>query len=126
MNQNEGKLRCGTAFALLVRTPPYQQRSARSQLDVALVAAALETPLQLYFLGHGAMQLIRQRDLKSANLPAGYKAWASLPEMSHVETFIEASWFNRLVGVDLMLNPQALSIKQMRAKWQTCEKVLVL
>ena len=113
-------------YAFLVTTPPYQQRSARSQLDVALIAAALERPLQLHFLGEAAMQLIRQRDLKSANLPAGYKAWASLPEMSHIETYIEKPWSDRLAGVELMLNPRALSIKQMREQWETCEKVLVL
>ncbi len=82
--------------------------------------------MQLYFLGDAAMQLIWQRDLKSANLPAGYKAWASLPEMSGVETYIETSWFNRLAGLNLMLNPQSLTMNQMRERWQTCEKVLVL
>ena len=123
MNPFDEKL---ATYAFLVTTSPYQQRSARSQLDVALIAAALERPLQLYFLGESAMQLIRQRDLESANLPAGYRAWASLPEMADVETYIEKPWFDRLAGVELVLNPQALNSKQMRERWETCEKVLVL
>jgi len=116
------------AIGLLIRTGPYQQRSARSQLDLALVAASLEKPLQIYFLGQAVLQLLQRRELVSAKLPAGYKAWASLPEMTDVEVFAEPLWLERLqcCHIKLMLQPQALELMHMRVRWQSCEKLLVL
>jgi sulfur relay (sulfurtransferase) DsrF/TusC family protein len=126
LSNSDSKTVHSKALALLVRTPPYKQRSARCQLDVALVGAALGKPLQLYFMGDAAMQLIKPRELKSAGLPTGLRAWASLPEMTDVETYIETAWLERLIGLDLILNPQPLTVQQMRGRWQNCEKVLVL
>lgn len=113
---------------LVVRSGPYQQRSARSQLDVALVAAALEAPLRLYFLGSAALQLAGERDARNAGLPAGYRGWASLTGLTGVSGFVEAAWLERLLelGTGPLLPVKARSKAEMRADWQNCARLLVL
>lgn len=115
-------------IGLIVRSAPYLQRSARSQLDVALVAAALEAPLRLYFLADAALQLAGGRDARSAGLPAGYRGWASLTEMTRVSAFIEPGWLERMsaLGITTLLPAVARSKDQMRADWHKCARLLVL
>jgi hypothetical protein len=115
-------------IGLVVRSGPYQQRSARSQLDVALVAAALEAPLRLYFLADAALQLVGERDSRPAGLPAGYRGWASLTGMTKVSAFVEPAWLERMaeLGIEPLLPVKARSRAGMRADWQQCARLLVL
>jgi len=115
-------------IGLVVRSAPYQQRSARSQLDVALIAAALEAPLRLYFLADAALQLAGERDARSAGLPAGYRGWASLTGMTRVSAFIEPDWLERMseLGITPLLPVKTRSKDQMRADWHKCARLLVL
>ena len=116
------------AFGLIVRSGPYQQRSARSQLDMALVAAALEIPVRLYFLGDAVLQLTGERTLNSARLPAGYRGWASLPEMTRVRSFAEPAWLERMQQFELnpVLELDPMSLQHMRTDWRVCDKMLIL
>jgi hypothetical protein len=113
---------------LLVRSGPYRQRSARSQLDVALVAAALDVPLRLYFLADAALQLADERDTRSAGLPVGYRGWASLASVTSVTVFAEQSWLEHMaeLGIEPLLKVQASTRAQMRADWEKCARLLVL
>lgn len=113
---------------LIINSGPYQQRSARSQLDVALVAAVLEHPLRLYFLGQSTLQLLGGREPDEAQLPAGYRAWASLAGLTEVSAFAEPAWLERLAvpGELPVLEPAPLTLAQMRRDWTSCYKVLVL
>lgn len=115
-------------IALIVRSPPYRQRAARTQVDVALLAAALDRPLRLYFVGAAVMQLLAARDTADARLPAGYRAWASLPELTSVRVFAEPSWLARLQrsGADLLLQAEPMDAAVMRSDWRDCKTVLVL
>jgi len=116
------------AIGLVVRTDPYRQRAARTQLDVALVAAALGQPLRIYFVGQAALQLLAGRDPAAARLPAGYRGWGSLPEMTSVHAFMENDWHEFLLrnGLEPVLEATPVSRQQMRADWSACRKVLVL
>jgi hypothetical protein len=113
---------------LLLRSGPYRQRSARSQLDVALVAAALDVSLRLYFLADAALQLADERDTRPAGLPVGYRGWASIASMAQVTVFAERSWLGRMaeLGIEPLLKVQARTRAQMRADWEKCAKLLVL
>lgn len=115
-------------IALIVRSPPYRQRAARSQVDVALVAAALDRPLRLYFVGAAVLQLLAARDTADARLPSGYRAWASLPELTSVRVFAEPSWLARLQrgGADLLLQAEPMDAAVMSSDWRDCMTVLVL
>jgi hypothetical protein len=116
------------AIGLVLRSVPYEQRSARAQLDVALAAAALEQPLQLYFLGDSVLQLVDRREPASAHLPGGYRAWASLPELTQVAAFAEGGWMEWLQrgNLELALPLKAASQHQMRVGWNACLRVVVL
>jgi hypothetical protein len=113
---------------LVLRSGPYRQRSARSQLDVALVAAALDVPLRLYFLADAALQLADERDTRPAGLPVGYRGWASIASMAQVAAFAEPGWLERMaqLGIEPLLKVQARTRAQMRADWEKCAKLLVL
>lgn len=115
-------------IGLVVRPVPYAQRSARAQVDVALAAAALEQPLHLYFLGDSVLQLLSGREPPAAHLPAGYRAWASLPELTLVSAFAETAWVNWLqqARLEVALPIKAASRSQMRAGWSACHRVAVL
>lgn len=116
------------ALGLVLRAGPYEQRSARAQLDVALVAAALDQPLRLYFLGHSVLQLVGTREPGAAHLPVGYRAWASLPQLTGVKAFADVGWIDWLVqrGAESALVLQPATRQQMQADWRACHKVLVL
>ncbi len=116
------------ALALLVRSHPYRRRAAREDIDLALAAAALDRPLEVYFLGAALMQLAAGREVESAQLPPGYRAWASLPELGQVRFFAEREWLKRCErnGVDLLLPVQSLGADEMRAAWRRCQHLLTL
>ncbi|HLF29965.1 MAG TPA: hypothetical protein VI566_02935 [Xanthomonadales bacterium] len=116
------------AIGLVLRSGPYQQRAARSQLDVALVAAALDQPLRLYFLGYSVLQLIGAREPGAAGLPPGYRGWASLPGLTRITAFADTGWFDWLLenGTGSVLALEPATRQQMQADWRACHRVLVL
>ncbi len=118
-------------LGLIIRSSPYEQRSARTQLDVALSAATLDFDLRLYFLGATVLQLISRGDIQKALLPPGYRAWASLPdlfEQSELQVFAEPTWLDHLHANRLQscLPLQASSAPEMRRDWAACNRLLVL
>ena len=118
-------------LGMIVRSTPYAQRSARTQLDVALMAATLDFDLRLYFIGAAVLQLVPRGDISPALLTAGYRAWASLPdlfEQAELRAFAEPSWLDRLQANNLQtcLPVQASSSRDMRCQWTACDRLLVL
>jgi len=115
-------------LALIVRNPPWEHRAARADVDVALAAAAMEFRLEVYLLGAGLLQLVAERDSSEAMLPAGYRAWSALPELSEVEFFGERDWLKRCdhASIRLLLPVQSLSAEAMQASWRRCRHVWVL
>lgn len=114
-------------LALVIRSLPYARRSARAELDVALAAAALEWPLHLYFLGAAVLQLVPEREPGPVRLPAGYRAWSGLPELTDVRAFAEPAWLARLARqpAPLLLLPEPLDAAAMREHWRGCAAVSV-
>ena len=112
---------------LILRAEPYRQRSARAQLDVALVAAALDCRLNIYCLGAAVLQLLLERDPAAARLPAGYRGWASLPELTAVTAYAEPGWtrWMRARGA-LALDLTAMTPERMRTHSRSCSRLVVL
>ncbi len=118
-------------LGLVIRSTAYAQRSTRTQLDVALLAASVDFDLRLYFLGAAVLQLTARGDMAAAQLPAGYRAWASLPglfEHAGLVAFAEPEWLNRLHknGLQSCLPVQASTASDMRQDWFECDKLLTL
>jgi sulfur relay (sulfurtransferase) DsrF/TusC family protein len=118
-------------LGLVVRSSSYVQRSARSQLDVALLAATLDYDLRLYFVGAAVLQLVPRGDINPALLAAGYRAWASLPglfEQAELQAFAEPTWLEQLQANNLQacLPLRASTAQQMRDDWAACDRMLVL
>jgi len=125
-----GEAEQSVTVGLIIRVAPYLQRSARSQLDVALVLAAMECRLRLYFLGSAVLQLLSERDLRDAGLPAGYRAWASLPELTEAAFFAETVFQSHLTGSSgtqsVSIEPTWLERTAMRQHWESCQRLMVL
>jgi sulfur relay protein TusC/DsrF len=115
-------------LGLLVRDGPFRARAPRSQLDMALAAAALEKPLALFFIGHGLLQLLAERDTRTARFPAGLAAWKSLPELTRVSAFACAEDMALLPHrhTALLLDVDVVSRQEMAKLWTACHKVMVL
>ena len=115
-------------IGLVVRAEPYRLRSARAQLDLALVAAAVGRPLQLYFIGASVLQLLGEREPAAAGLPLGYRGWGALTELTEVRAFAEADWLERAgrLGSGLLMPVEAMRPAAMRAHCESCTHVMVL
>ena len=115
-------------LALIVSSHPWSQRAARADLDLALAAAAMNFTLDVYFLGTALMQLAAVRDGEPSMLPAGYRAWAALPDLAEVAVFAEAEWLRRCdrAAIQLILPVQPLSSEAMQSGWRRCDHVLVV
>lgn len=113
---------------MIVRQPPYRQRSARAQLDVVLAAAVLEYPLELYFLGEGIWQLAVERESEAAALPRGLKGWAALPGMTSVRFFADEGACGRLRewGIGTAVPAECLALTAMAERWAACSQVMAL
>jgi sulfur relay (sulfurtransferase) DsrF/TusC family protein len=116
------------AFALLVRSHPYQRRSARAELDVALAALVMDFRIEVYFIGSAVLQLLADRDSGPALLPAAYRAWATLPDLGEFALYAERFWLDRLAVTDvpLLMPVEALDTAQMRQRWRLCDYSMVL
>ena len=114
--------------AFVVRGAPYGRRSARAELDVVLLAAAVGRPLRLYFIGNALWQVVAGRDPAAAELPAGYRAWAGVSELTDVSAFAEPRRLAWLAGhgYETLLPVVAMEHDRMREDWRGCERVLVL
>lgn len=118
-------------LGLLIRSTAYAQRSPRTQLDVALLAASLDCDLRLYFIDAGVMQLVHRVNAGEALLPAAYRAWGSLPDLfetTELQSFAEPIWLDRLKAsrLEVCLPLKALTAAEMRQDWEGCDRVLVL
>ena len=115
-------------LALVVRDGPYSRRSARARLDFALAAASLEMQLELFFIGAGVQQIIAGGEPADALLPAGLKAWKSLPEMTEIGVWVDDRYWGALCqpGVTLLLPAEPLSAAAMSQRWSACDRVLVI
>ena len=114
------------ALGLIVRSAPWEERSGREALDLALAAAVMDQPLRLFFLGDGLLQLVDGRDGSSAGLPLGQKAWASLPDL--VDTTVHCRAQDPLAQSDLAwwLRPEPLDDNAWQAALVSCRRLLVL
>jgi sulfur relay (sulfurtransferase) DsrF/TusC family protein len=115
-------------MGLIVRQAPYAQRSARAQLDVALAAAVLELPLEIYFLGEGVWQLVTKRETATAALPRGLKGWAALSEMTSVRFYTDPKCHARLreAGIETLVPLEALEVRAMAERWRGCRRLIAL
>ncbi len=118
-------------LGLIVHSTAYAQRSARTQLDVALLAATLDFNLHIYFMGNAVLQLIKRGDTAAALLPAGYRAWASLPgllEQAELKVFADVACLERLRrnGQETCLPVHACSAFEMRQQMVHCDRLLTL
>lgn len=115
-------------LALLVRGAPHRHRETRAEPDLALASAALEYQLEIYFLGKAVMQLAAGKRCADALLPAGYRAWAAVPELSAARFFAETGWLDPLEeqGVELEFPVERLDAESMRLRWRGCDHVMVL
>ena len=112
-------------IGFLLTSHPYRVRSPRSDVDFVLAAMAMDYQVEVYFLGHSILQLSRHRALDESGLPAGYRAWASLPEMGEFSVFAEQEWLHD-GSEDYLLPVTGLNEKQMRDQWRRCMQSLVL
>jgi sulfur relay (sulfurtransferase) DsrF/TusC family protein len=115
-------------LAMVVLQPPYGERSARAQLDVALAAAVLELPLEIYFLGRGIWQLAKSRETKQALLPGGLKGWAALPGLTSVRFFAPPDALQQLgeSGIETSVPVEEIDGIGMNRRWLNCSQVLAL
>lgn len=117
-----------TRLGLVVRAAPYARRAPRADLDLALAGAALDFELQVYFLGPAVLQLAADRDVASAQLPAGLRGWSALPSLAEASLFAERDWLKRCErsGIELTAAVTAMAADEMRLAWGRCSQVLVL
>ncbi len=118
-------------LGLIVHDSAYEQRSARTQLDVAMLAATLDFNLHIFFIGKALLQLVSRGDTAAALLPAGYRAWASLPDLvdqAELQVYADVEWLERLRrnGQGVCLPVRACSAIEMRREMKLCERLLTL
>mgnify|MGYP001818497449 CR=1 FL=1 len=115
-------------LAILIRSHPYRHRVARSELDVALAAVALDYPIEIFFEGAAILQLLVQREPAAAGLPGGLRGWAALPELGAVRIFAEQRWLERCEQrqLQLLLPAEPLSPDDLRRRWRQCAQAIVL
>lgn len=114
-------------LALIVRSAPWQGRSGRDALDLALAAATLDIALDLCFVGDGLLQLVAGEAPSDAGLPPGLQAWASLPDLGTVSYHAEAGRFDALAaaGVVWRIEPDRVTAADMAALQAGAQRILV-
>lgn len=115
-------------LGLIVRSAPFRGRSGRDQLDIALAAAAMNYELELLFLGAGEFHLLPGQERDMAALPAGARAWASLPELTRVRAWLTPGAEQRLGRpLDRLLLPCAAAEGPVLARrLGRCDRILVV
>ncbi|KAA9129841.1 hypothetical protein F3N42_13735 [Marinihelvus fidelis] len=114
-------------LGLIVRQPPWQGRSGRDQLDLAMAAASMDVRLELFFVGDGLLQLVAGRQPGAAGLPAAANAWTALHELGPVRFMAEAGPLEamRASGMAFGVEVEPLSSTDMRARQRDCDRLLV-
>lgn len=117
-----------SSLCLLVTSAPYAGRESRAELDIAMAAAAMDFRLEVYFLDDALLQLANSAQGVAALLPPGLKGWSALPELGEVRLFAEESHLARLqdLGITPMEPVEALDESDMRIRWRSAEKVMVI
>jgi sulfur relay (sulfurtransferase) DsrF/TusC family protein len=117
-----------TSLALIIRRAPYRDRVARADIDIALAAAALDFQVSICFMGLSLLQLAARTNGPEAMLPKGYRAWASLPDLTATRFYAEQRWleFCQAEGLELLTPVEALDESEMRRAWRSCDHVLAL
>jgi sulfur relay (sulfurtransferase) DsrF/TusC family protein len=117
-----------STLALFIQSAPYKNRVARADVDLALAAAALDFNIRVYFPGRSAMQLVAQRNASEAQLPAGYRAWAALPDLASTRVFVEREWLDFCLErrLELVMPVESLDTQGFRESWRSCDHVIVL
>ena len=84
--------------------------------------------VEVYFVGSALLQLINIRNPVPALLPAGYRAWASLPDLGDVAVFAENHWLAQFPEPEFSLVIPGIGIEtiQMQAAWRRCDYSMVL
>lgn len=115
-------------LALIVRQGPFQGRSGRDQLDMALSAAALGIELELVFTASGLLQLLPGDKQSEPVLPGSGKGWKSLPGLTRVHAWSRREDLETVAGQAgiLSLKVQAASRSEISARLDRCDRVLVL
>ena len=115
-------------IGLVIRSGPFQGRSARDQLDVALAAASLGFELELFFTEEGILQLVADRDAQAGGLPGGHKGWKALPGLTSVTAWAAERVLSSHVdaSTNFMLEVKPASQSQMAGRLADCEHCLVV
>lgn len=115
-------------IGLVVRQRPYEQRSPRAQLDVALAGAALDQPLEVYFIGEAIAQLTGAKRPERAGLPHGLKGWAALPDLIELKCFAdgEAKLLRDHGNLELSLAVEFLSDQALAERLSKCRHLIAL
>ena len=115
-------------IGLVVRSGPYQGRSSRDQVDVALAAATLDLELELFFTGEGVLQLLADRDAHTGKLPGGLRGWKSLPGLTLVNAWVADSALEAFVGTEtrLILDVQRASESEIALRLAGCDQTMVI
>lgn len=115
-------------IGLIVRSAPFTGRSGRDQLDLALSAATLGVAIELYFMGSGWLQLIRERAPGAAGLPDGIRGWASLPELAEVRAWVSEEAYRALpdATVSWALDVAPATADDMAERLAKCDCVMVV
>jgi tRNA 2-thiouridine synthesizing protein C len=117
-----------TKVGLIVRSAPFQGRSGRDQLDLALAAGSLGFELELFFIGDGVLQLLGGRACDAAGLPGGIRGWQSLPELTPVTAWVSRAEYSALAGPDTewMLEVQPAGVSEMSRRVLDCAPLMVV
>jgi len=115
-------------LGLLVYHHPYQNRVARSDVDIALAAAALDLEVHIYFSGRSILQLAEQKNISEALLPGGYRAWAALPDFGEAKLFAERQWMDYCDSkqIRLLMDVEVIAGAGMKLAWRRSDHVMVL
>ena len=115
-------------IGLLIRSGPYQGRSSRDQLDIALAAASLDFEIDLFFTEEGILQLVADRETNAGHLPGGHKGWKALPGLGDVRAWAGAPVLSSLAksGTKLLLPVEAATHSEMSARLAGCDRVMVI
>ncbi len=116
--------KAATDLGLVIHTAPFAQRSARTQLDIALAAGVLEMSMEVFFIGPAIYQLVDGKEPHLAGLAGGMRGWKTLPQLSHIRCYAECDWVQRIDSSRLMLPIEAVSGPVMREKMGRCNRVL--
>jgi len=108
---------------ILVRSDPYRQRAGRERLDLAMIAAALDLPVRVFFVGDGLLHLAANQS--PAALPAApyTRGWLALLELgSAVSLFAQQSGMQNLQSEEFPVT--VLDEDRLAASIQECRMVL--